>query len=87
MDYTICKEELLSCSNGTATVRAELIAASDEDIPGFDSIEGRLLAAGSVAIVPSERKLCILDTDKLWTDWETGDKLPLPDSSKKKENA
>ena len=89
MDYSIYKEELLNISNGLTAVRAELVASSSEKIPYYTAISGRTLAAGSVAIVPSESKIFILDTDLLWTDWETGEKIPAPedDESEEKPNA
>ena len=79
MNYTIYKEEMLKLSNGAPAVRAELIAASSQNIPYYTEVSGRTLAAGSIAIVPSESKLYILDTDLLWTDWSTGDKIPAPE--------
>ena len=82
MDYSIYKEELLSCSESAAKVRAELIAASSEAIPPYNGIDGRILAAGSVAVVPSESKLYILDTDLLWTDWSNGEKLEQPEEGR-----
>ena len=86
MNYSIYKEELLSCSGEAAKVRAELVASSSETIPAYDGIDGRILAAGSVAVVPSESKLYILDTDLLWTDWSNGDKLNVSGSSQEEEN-
>ena len=87
MNYSIYKEELFSCSGEAAKVRVELVASSSETIPAYDGIDGRALAVGSVAIVPSESKLYILDTDLLWTDWSSGDKLELPDNSQEEANA
>ena len=82
MNYSIYKEELLSCSGEAAKVRAELVASSSETIPAYDGIDGRTLAVGSVAIVPSESKLYILDTDLLWTDWSNGEKLEQPEEGR-----
>lgn len=79
MNYSIYKEELLNISNGTPAVRAELVASSSENVPYYSDVSGRTLAVGSIAIVPSESKLYVLDTDLLWTDWETGDKIPAPE--------
>ncbi|MBR6101074.1 MAG: hypothetical protein IKP95_01465 [Ruminococcus sp.] len=79
MDYSIYKEELITVSEGTPNVKAELIAASSEDVPYYTAVEGRVLTVGSVAIVPSEGKIYLLDTDLLWTDWSSGDKLPAPE--------
>ena len=75
MNYSIFNERLSELSNGTASVIAELVAASSEDIPSPDAVSGRLLNPGSTAIVPSEMKVYILDADGLWTDWSTGEKL------------
>lgn len=75
MNYSIFNERLSELSNGTASVIAELVAASSEDIPSPDAVSGRLLKPGSTAIVPSEMKVYILDADGLWTDWSTGEKL------------
>ena len=86
MNYSIYKEELLSCSGEAAKVRAELIASSSETIPAYDGIDGRIFAAGSVAVVPSESKLYILDTDLCWTDWSNGDKLNVSGSSQEEGN-
>ena len=87
MNYSIYKEELLSCSGEAAKVRAELVASSSETIPAYDGIDGRVLSAGSIAVVPSEAKLFILDADLLWTDWSNGEKLELPESSQEEDNA
>ncbi|SDB22665.1 hypothetical protein SAMN02910317_01154 [Ruminococcaceae bacterium FB2012] len=78
MNYTIYKEDLLNIANGTPAVRAELVASSSENIPYYSDVSGRTLAVGSVALVPSESKLYILDNDLLWTDWESGTKLSAP---------
>ena len=78
MNYTIYKEDLLNIANGTPAVRAELVASSSENIPYYSDVSGRTLAVGSVALVPSESKLYILDNELLWTDWESGTKLSAP---------
>lgn len=78
MNYTIYKEDLLNIANGTPAVRAELVASSSGNIPYYSDVSGRTLAVGSVALVPSESKLYILDNDLLWTDWESGTKLSAP---------
>ena len=80
MDYSIFNERISGVSDGTFSVVAELVASSSEAIPYYDTVEGRVLAPGSVAIVPSERAIYILDTDLLWTDWDTGDKIPAPET-------
>lgn len=80
MDYSIFNEKLAGVSDGTFSVVAELVASSSETIPYYDTVEGRILAPGSVAIVPSERAIYILDTDLLWTNWDTGDKIPAPET-------
>ena len=85
MNYEIYKEQMLNISNGVPTVRAELIASASEDIPCYSDVSGRTLAVGSVAVVPSESKLYILDTDKLWTDWCTGNKIPAPEINSESE--
>ena len=87
MDYSIYKEELLNISDGTARVRAELIASSSEKVPYFTDPGGRMLSAGSVALVPSEGRVYILDTDLLWTDWGSGEKLPAPEDPDESEEA
>ena len=79
MDYSILNERLISLSDGTAAVIAEITAASSEDIPYYNTVGGRSFAPGSTAIVPSEGKLYILDTDLLWTEWNTGTKIPAPE--------
>ena len=86
MDYSIYNEKLFSLSNGTACVVAELVAASSEDIPYYSEISGRTLTPGSTAVVPSEGKLYILDTDLLWTEWDTGTKLPAPEDESDEES-
>ena len=80
MDYSIFNEKLAGVSDSTFSVVAELVASSSETIPYYDTVEGRILAPGSVAIVPSERAIYILDTDLLWTNWDTGDKIPAPET-------
>lgn len=87
MDYSIFNERLVNLSDGTASVIAELVAASSEDIPSYDAVSGRSLEPGSTAIVPSEKKLYILDADRLWTDWSTGTKITAPESDEEEENA
>jgi len=87
MDYFIYSERLVSLSNGNASVIAELVAASSEDIPYYTEVSGRTLAPGSTAIVPSESKLYILDTDLLWTDWSTGTKIPAPEEDEGDQDA
>ncbi|SDB55076.1 hypothetical protein SAMN02910317_02859 [Ruminococcaceae bacterium FB2012] len=79
MDYSIIRERLVCLSNGMAAVAAELIVASSEVIPYYNEVSGKTLEPGSVVIVPSESKLYILDTDFLWTEWGTGEKLPSPE--------
>lgn len=86
MNYSIFNERFMDISNGTASVIAELVAASSEDIPNYNAISGRLLKPGSTAIVPSEKKIYILDADLIWTDWSTGTKLTASDNEEN-ENA
>jgi hypothetical protein len=81
MDYSIFSEKLVSLSAGTLSVVAELVASSSETVPYYSAISDRLLLPGSVAIVPSESAIYILDTDLLWTEWGTGEKLPAPENS------
>lgn len=78
MDYTIFNERFAGISEGTCSVVAELVATASENIPYYSDIEGKLLVPGSVAIVPSESAIYILDADLLWTNWDTGNKLPAP---------
>ncbi len=80
MDYSVFKETLTSLSDGSVSVLAELIASSSETIPYYSDVSDRLLAPGSIAIVPSESAIYILDVDLLWTDWSNGNKLPAPSS-------
>ncbi|MCR5123048.1 MAG: hypothetical protein K6B74_11580 [Ruminococcus sp.] len=80
MDYSIFSEKLVSLSDGTVSVVAELVASSSETIPYYSNISGRLLAPGSAAIVPSESAIYILDTDLLWTNWDSGEKISPPES-------
>ena len=87
MDYSIISERLVCLSNGTAAVVSELVAASSEDIPYYDEVSGKTLEPGSAAIVPSESKLYILDTDLLWTEWGTGEKLPAPENDDPEDEA
>lgn len=91
MNYSIFNERFMDISNGTASVIAELVAASSEDIPNYNAISGRLLKPGSTAIVPSEKKVYILDADQLWTDWSTGTKITSPndetDNNEEAQNA
>ena len=79
MDHFIFNEKFIGLSDGTSTVIADLVAASSEDVPYYNTVSGRELAPGSVALVPSEGKLYILDADLLWTEWSSGEKLPAPE--------
>ena len=86
MNYSIFNEKIAGVSDGTFSVVAELVAASSEDIPCYNGADGRLLAPGSVAIVPSESAIYILDTDLLWTDWDTGNKIPAPEDDEEEDD-
>lgn len=87
MDYSIINERLSGVSDGIFSVVVDLVASSSETIPFYNEVADRVLVPGSVAIVPSESAIYILDTDLLWTDWGTGTKIPLPedDGSDEKE--
>lgn len=68
--YSIDSEKIISIgSDGTATVRAEIWAASTQDVPAYDAIAGKVLAEGSTVIIPSESKILILDFDHNWKEW------------------
>ena len=70
MNYSINDEDLLRVdSSGRAVVRAELWAASENDLPAYDAIPDRILAEGSAAVVPGESKLYLLDFDRTWKEW------------------
>ena len=71
-------------SSGIASVDAELWASSSEDLPVYDSIAGRELVPGSIAAVPSESKIFVLDFDHEWKEWGAE---PEPESSSKALNA
>ena len=69
MNYSIDNEKIISMNNNMVTVRAELWAASAQDIPDYDGIEGRILVPGSIAIVPTEGKFYVLGFTNLWSEW------------------
>jgi len=73
-------------SSGIASVDAELWASSSEDLPVYDSIAGRELVPGSIAVVPSESKIFVLDFDHEWKEWGA-EPEPEPESSSKALNA
>lgn len=70
MNYSIYKEEFLNLDvNGKAVVRAELLIASAEALPAYNAIPGRILAEGSVAVLPSTGAVYMLDFDNTWKAW------------------
>lgn len=71
MNYSIDNETIISMDSNAVKVRAELWAASAADIPDRDGIEGRVLAPGSIAVVPTEGKFYVLGFTGLWAEWGT----------------
>ena len=70
MNYDIYKEQFLHLDgNGKAVVRVELLAASAEALPAYNAIPGRILAEGSVAVLPSTGAVYMLDFDNTWKEW------------------
>ncbi len=70
MNYMIDSEEIVKVSGSTVTVRAVLWVSSVSDLPEYDSISGRSLAAGSVAFVIGSSEIYVLGFDNSWTAWE-----------------
>lgn len=71
MNYTIDSETIISVNEGKVSVRAELWAASVEDLPDYNSIKDRILVPGSIALIPSESKIYVLDFSNSWTEWSS----------------
>lgn len=69
MNYTIDNEAIVSISDGKVNVKAELWAASAKDIPAYNGINGKVLMPGSIALVPSESKIYVLDFSNKWCEW------------------
>ena len=69
MNYSIDNETIVSVENGAVKVRAELWAASADDIPAYNSIVGKVLVPGSIAVVPTEGKFYVLGFSNLWAEW------------------
>lgn len=70
MDYTISEQKFIKIdSNSVTHIEAVLFVASSETIPDYDDIPNTLLVPGSIAIVPSETKIYVLDLDNQWVEW------------------
>lgn len=57
-------------TDGTVLIRAVIWAASTSDVPAYNAIgDGKILVAGSAAVIPSAGKLLFLDFDNTWKEW------------------
>lgn len=68
--YRIKKEKIESIKDGVAYVEVELWVSDAESIPAADGIDGRQLVPGSIAIIPSESSIYVLDFDSKWKEWK-----------------
>lgn len=67
---SIYEEKVISTDGtGTARVADTLIVSASADLPAADGLSGRILVPGSIAVVPSESKIFVLDTDDEWKEW------------------
>lgn len=67
---SIYEEKIISTDgSGTARVADTLIVSASADLPAADGLSGRILVPGSIAVVPSESKIFVLDTDFGWKEW------------------
>lgn len=70
MDYVISEQKFIKLDSDSVThIEAVLFVASSETIPDYDDIPNTLLVPGSIAIVPSETKIYVLDLDNQWVEW------------------
>jgi hypothetical protein len=70
MDYIISEQKFIKIDSDSVThIEAVLFVASSETIPDYDDIPNTLLVPGSIAIVPSETKIYVLDLDNEWKEW------------------
>ena len=65
----IRREKIITLSENTASVEAELWVEASEDLPAYDGIDGRLLVPGSIAVVQAESKIYVLGFDNAWKEW------------------
>ncbi len=65
----IRREKIITISENTASVEAELWVSASEDLPAYDGIDGRLLVPGSIAVVQAESKIYVLGFDNAWKEW------------------
>lgn len=71
---SIYEEKIISTDgSGTARVADTLIVSASADLPAADGLSGRILVPGSIAVVPSESKIFVLDTDDEWKEWGADD--------------
>lgn len=68
--YRIKNEKIKSIKDGVAYVEAEIWASDAESIPAADGIDGRRLVPGSIASIPSESSIYVLDFDAEWKEWK-----------------
>lgn len=65
----IRSEKIITISENTASVEAEIWVSASEDLPAYDGIDGRLLVPGSIAVVQAESKIYVLGFDNAWKEW------------------
>ena len=70
MDYIISEQKFIKLdSDSVSHIEAVLFASSTETLPDYDDIPSTLLVPGSIALVPSESKVYVLDLDNEWKEW------------------
>ena len=65
----IRSEKIITLSENTASVEAEIWVEASENLPAYDGIDGRLLVPGSIAVVQAESKIYVLGFDNTWKKW------------------
>lgn len=68
-NYSFDEVKTVEIANGKTYIRVTMWARSSQDVPAYDDFSDSILAAGSVAIIPSEGKVLFLDFDNNWKEW------------------
>ena len=70
MDYIISEQKFIKLDgDSNSHIEATLFVSSSENLPDYDDIPNTVLVPGSIAIVPSESKVYVLDLDNEWEEW------------------
>lgn len=70
MDYRISEQKFIKLDeDSNSNIEATLFVSSTENLPDYNDIPNTVLVPGSIAIVPSESKVYVLDLDNEWEEW------------------